>query len=69
MANTLLEKQNKLLEQFTQVIDTLTNNINKGINRAISESMSGIKLSPTFSLASKMDIEETFSDLYKNQLS
>lgn len=65
VANTLLEKQNKLLEQFTQAIDTLTNNIYKGINRAISESMSSIKLSPTFSLASKMDIEETFSDLYK----
>jgi len=65
VANTLLEKQNKLLEQFTQAIDTLTNNIYKGINRAISESMSSIKLSPTFSLASKMDIEEEFSDLYK----
>ena len=65
VANTLLEKQNKLLEQFTQAIDTLTNNIYKGINRAISESMSSIKLSPTFSLASKMNIEETFSDLYK----
>lgn len=65
VANTLLEKQNKLLEQFTQAIDTLTNNIYKGINRAISESMSSIKLSPTFSLASGMDIEETFSDLYK----
>ncbi len=64
VANTLLEKQNKLLEQFTQAIDTLTNNIHKGINRAISESMSSIKLSPTFSLASGMDIEETFSDLY-----